>query len=485
MRTMRALLLARKSNKVKLNATERGEGLSLETQDEVARAFADAQGWPIVDTAGDTVSGRKVKPSERKNLGPWLTEPTLIAQWDVLVAAKGDRISRERIEYWAELEAWCVAHGKTLVVCERGGVYFPPRHEGDTYNWAGIKSMAGQEWDVIRGRIVQSQCAIMRGGYWVGRAPWGYRISGDRYRKSLVATPEAAYVAAIYSRAIAGESLRKIAAWLESEGVKTDRGNAVWNEGVIQQILTNATYSGTGTRSCAECNGSHDVTVPALVDMATQRRAGEALRRRVRRPGADSGRPSAAPAMLVPYCEACSWETVTLNGPGGKPVKRFAPVAMYRTMSGHGASRYAAYYCKSRTVGGVRKGCGLMVACEVADALADAALSADARDEMTVSVSYPAAALESEIERVRRAERSAFEADDITKMLELRSQRETLTAELADAETERVEEIPTGRKIGQVWSELDPSERRSWLTRRGIRVFLTKTRVGVHMPLDD
>jgi hypothetical protein len=87
---MRALRLARKSNKVKLNAATMGEGLSLETQDETARLFAEAQGWPVVGAAGDTVSGRKVKPSDRKNLGPWLTDPALVVQWDVLVAAKGD-----------------------------------------------------------------------------------------------------------------------------------------------------------------------------------------------------------------------------------------------------------------------------------------------------------------------------------------------------------------------------------------------------------
>jgi Resolvase, N terminal domain len=161
---MRALLLARKSNKVQISADKRGDGLSLETQDEVARLFAEAQGWTVIGAAGDTVSGRKVKPTARKNLGPWLTDPALVTRWDVLVAAKGDRISRERIEYWSELEAWAVAHGRTLVVVERGGVFFPPRHEGDSYNWTGIKSMAGAEWDVIRGRVVQSLCRIMRDG---------------------------------------------------------------------------------------------------------------------------------------------------------------------------------------------------------------------------------------------------------------------------------------------------------------------------------
>jgi hypothetical protein len=71
----RALLLARKSNKVQLNADTRGDGLSLVTQDDVSKLYAEAQGWTIAGTAGDTVSGRKVKPAERKNLGPWLTDP--------------------------------------------------------------------------------------------------------------------------------------------------------------------------------------------------------------------------------------------------------------------------------------------------------------------------------------------------------------------------------------------------------------------------
>lgn len=466
MRQMRALLLARKSNKVQINAGNLGDGLSLETQDEVARAFADAQGWAIVGAAGDTVSGRKVKPTERKNLGPWLTDPALVARWDVLVAAAGDRISRERIEYWSELEAWAVAHGKTLVVVERGGVYFPPRHEGDSYNWTGIKSGAGQEWDVIRGRIIRSQCAIMRAGYWVGRAPFGYRIEGDKYRKALVVDPTLAdYVPAIFARAIKGESLRKIAAWLSAEGIPTERGNAVWHEGVVKQILGNETYTGTHSRGCAECGGSHDITTPALVDMATQKRATDALRSRVRGDNG-GGRPSANPAMLVPVCDSCD-------------------VTMYRiTTSGVGY-----YYCKSRTTGGERRGCGLMVRCASVDVAADALLSADPEPETTVTVTYPAAALESEIERVRRAERSAFEADDMDKVLELRAQRKALETELETAERERVEAVPVldaegnPRTVGHTWAGLEPSERRAWLKRRGISVRLTAGGVKVVTPL--
>jgi len=77
---------------------------------------------------------------------------------------------------------------------------------------------------------------------WVGRAPFGYAITGDRYRKTLVPAATADYVPAIYALA-------------------------------TQSDLSNATYSGTHTSSCVECGGSHDITVPAPVDIATQRRA--------------------------------------------------------------------------------------------------------------------------------------------------------------------------------------------------------------------
>jgi hypothetical protein len=71
------------------------------------------------------------------------------------------------------------------------------------------------------------------------------------------------------------------------------------------------------------------------------------------------------------------------------------------------------------------------------------------------------------------------------KVLELRAQRKALELELETTEREHVAEIPTGRKIGQVWSELQPSERRAWLKRRGIRVYLTKAAVAVEMPHEE
>jgi site-specific DNA recombinase len=464
---MRAIIAARKSNKVD-SAT--GEGIGLDTQDEKAREFCDRLKITVVGAARDTISGR-LAPIDRPDLGSWLTDPARLALFDAVVAYRADRLSRGEDTDWSRIETWAADHGKTLILVDSStGVRYPARDDSDRWQWMSAKTQAGKEWNDIRERIIRSQCAIMRGGYWSGRVPFGYRIVGERYRKSLAPTATADYVPAIYARAIAGDSLQKIADWLTAEGVGTERGHAVWNPATVRQILVNETYAGTHTRNCAECGGSHDLTVPALVDMATQRRAADALRSRVRGSN-NGGRPSACPAMLVPICDACG-------------------VPMHRLVSNVKGHRYEHYYCKRRTTGGVRKGCGLMVRCDLVDPWADAVLTADDEPEMTVRVTYPAAALESEIERVRRAERSAFEADDLDKVLELRAQRKALEAELETAERERVETVPvldpaTGepRTVGETWADLDPSERRPWLKRRGISVHLGRDVGRIVTPL--
>jgi hypothetical protein len=78
------------------------------------------------------------------------------------------------------------------------------------------------------------------------------RITGDQCRKTLVPAVTADYVPAIYARAISGDSLQKIADWLTSEGVKTERGHAVWNEGTVNQgqwAFFRASSSGISARS--------------------------------------------------------------------------------------------------------------------------------------------------------------------------------------------------------------------------------------------
>src|SRR5207248_9614680 len=47
-------------------------------------------------------------------LGPWLTEPAKIDQWDGIIVAKIDRLTRSLYDF-ADLVRWCNKHGKTLI----------------------------------------------------------------------------------------------------------------------------------------------------------------------------------------------------------------------------------------------------------------------------------------------------------------------------------------------------------------------------------
>jgi hypothetical protein len=57
-------------------------------------AVAVTGSWPTAAAIAGSEAAPMAAPTWRL---VWLTDPALISQWDVLVAAEGDRISRERI----------------------------------------------------------------------------------------------------------------------------------------------------------------------------------------------------------------------------------------------------------------------------------------------------------------------------------------------------------------------------------------------------
>ena len=95
-------------------------------------------------------------------------------------------------------------------------------------------------------RIVAKQAALREAGSLVGRAPWGYAIATHEGRKRLVPTADGRkYVPAIFARVIQGHGLRSIAAWLDSESVKTPTNGVRWHEAFIgNRLIKNSTYYG-------------------------------------------------------------------------------------------------------------------------------------------------------------------------------------------------------------------------------------------------
>lgn len=93
---------------------------SPERQQEHCINLIRARDWTPVDVAEDLdVSATKFSPFNRPNLGPWLTEPDKIAQWDVLVVWRLDRLVRSSKDL-ADLLAWCQENGKNFVSATEG-----------------------------------------------------------------------------------------------------------------------------------------------------------------------------------------------------------------------------------------------------------------------------------------------------------------------------------------------------------------------------
>lgn len=90
---------------------------SIERQREDIRRRVHADRNTLVDITEDTDVSGSISPFERAELGPWLTDPKLIAKWDTLMVAKLDRLSRSVLDF-GELLKWCKANGKNIVTLD-------------------------------------------------------------------------------------------------------------------------------------------------------------------------------------------------------------------------------------------------------------------------------------------------------------------------------------------------------------------------------
>ena len=163
-----------------------------------------------------------------------------------------------------------------------------------------------------------------------------YTIKGAEYDKHPVPTKVCRdYWPKVLARCIAGDSAATIAAWLDSEGVRTQRGGK-WNQGTILHLIHNPIF-------CGRRLGWDEaplLTDEAVVPVDIWVKANELLTNHPKRgPVAETNKPMLAKLK----CSRC-----------GSP--------MYRKKIGGRISRRYAYRCEGK--GPQRKGCGNLVAYE-------------------------------------------------------------------------------------------------------------------------
>jgi DNA invertase Pin-like site-specific DNA recombinase len=271
----------------------------------------------------------------------------------------------------------------------------------------------------------------------VGKVGWGYdsvctvdgtpRCGNKQHDKIPMPTDLGrAYAMDVYTRALAGQSLRSISRWLSAE-----TGQAISDTGV-RNILTNPIYTGKhvyGDGTVCECE--------ALVTSDMQAQVAKALRSRLRRGARGS---KTEPALLIPRCLDC----------GGKA---------YRTATG-GKVRGYAYYCRT---------CGYQVPCEKLDSIVFGTVMLYSADEdETALVWVEGSDSASERAEIKRAMRE-LDPDEDDYLEKASALRDALKA-LPEAIPGHFDEQETGRTKAEAILEVqnDRAAMRELLARWGV-----------------
>ena len=457
---LRLLLAARKSNKVTDENGRQIRSIGIETQDERGRQWAADNGQTIVDIAADVKSG-KVAPWDRPNLRPWVTDPARMALYDGILAYSNDRLSRGCWADEARIRLWAEEHGKRLIIVN--GPQWPPRNQGDEWNWEANAKQAAREWEETQERIKRAQGKLRAGGKFMGRPPWGYRSVGVKYDHWLEPTEEGRLIVPeIYRRVIGGDSLETIARWLHEV---TGRP---WWASSVNKLVRCPTYMG---HRCQwnEKTKTYGQTLSRnepLVDAVTWTRAGKALSDRPKRGPVIAENRAALTAAL--FCGGMCDDS-----------------PMYRKTRGDRTPNHKKHYyyvCTGRGPG--RRGCGNCIGLSVLESIVDGIIAKSWDKPVMAHRIIPGneAARDARLEEIRFEQRqlAAADLDDDEhdeRLQALRDERDELkTMEIVP---DRIEFTDTGERYAALWAKEPPHLRGAWLVKHGIKITATRDRVTV------
>ena len=262
--TARAVVASKAVGYIRVSSEEQAtSGFGLTTQESAIRAFAESQGYELVDVVTDAAVSGATRPADRdgfKRVAAMAEE----GAFSVLLVWKFDRLARQIV--------YAVMAANDL--SERLGVQLRSVTEPiDTATPMGrtvfaiLAGMAEQERQTITERtFLGRREKATRGGFAGGAAPIGYKR--DR-QGGLAADDESAeIVRRIFATKATGATLKAIADDLNQDGVPTRRGGRWW-PGTVRYVLDNPKYRGQVEYlfryGGAETHVVRDGTHPALV----------------------------------------------------------------------------------------------------------------------------------------------------------------------------------------------------------------------------
>lgn len=149
------------------------EGQSLENQSARIKAYAESQGWDLIEIYRE--EGYSGKVIDRPELSK-LIENIKAGKFDVILVYKVDRLTRKQKDLWYLLED----------VFEARGVGFKSVIEPFDTTTAQGKAFLGMlavfaqlERDTIAERTKDTLANKKSNGEWIGRIPYGYQLSAS------------------------------------------------------------------------------------------------------------------------------------------------------------------------------------------------------------------------------------------------------------------------------------------------------------------
>jgi hypothetical protein len=430
------VIIAARRSQVAKGYTQTG----IESQDEDARDWAEDEGHHVVATVADTASGKKAM-WQRKNLKPWVTDSQLMAKYQGIVAAKQDRLSRADWQDEEALRAWAVEHGKTLFIVDKN-LRWPPRddpryHDDDVAAWHRGAEEAHREWNTDSRRYTRMHRNLLSNNYLNSRAPYGYRIYGvncnespcrcyerkqEDHKKLVIYEPEAELIREAVRRYLDGESLVTIS---------DDFG---WNFQTLAKRL----------RSPAIAGRRGKLRFPAIIDWPTHEKLVARLNSRANRAGI-----SPSNAYLL---------TGILKDDAGHP--------MHGHISKGWVNDIRYYRC--------RKGCGLMIRMDKADA--EVGRQITARYGHAWAMELRTEPGKNHFDQIARLRLDRNELDDMAEDYEDRAAeitrkiRELIKLDQEHPEPDKPKWVFTGKTVAQEWEAKGKGARRDWLKANGFEI---------------
>lgn len=222
-----------------------GRGRSVDGQLHDGRDLCERHGFPIVGVFDKDI-GRSASRHAKKQRQDFeaMLEGIRAKECRLVVAFEASRYYRD-LEAYVRLRNAC--YEANVLLCYNGTVYDLSKRE-DRKATARDALDAEDEAEGIRDRQVRTQRQLAEQGKPGGRAPFGYKRRYDPDTGELIEQTRhpvrAPYVAEMFTRLVAGQTLYGIAQWLNGEPAARHPGGRPWTVERVGTMLRNPAYNG-------------------------------------------------------------------------------------------------------------------------------------------------------------------------------------------------------------------------------------------------